>query len=254
MSPAIYPRTAICVICVIIVCIGCVPKSPFVNTQETQCDIHEDNQRQCRIVQQANMPDDNSFRSETMLKYSSFVCIPNKPVLTFIDNGKGGAENAIITVTASPNSDVTGKDFFKIEHTPSPYGVMRACIIKRSNMYYNHKENLQWCGGGGKGNWVQIELDKEYMVSHIRFAIGWASDRETFDNFNRLKKVTLLIDGSRKVEFSFGKNELNKMNASINLNTRLRTIKIIVNDVYPGKKYNNTCIQEFEFHNSQHLD
>jgi len=124
------------------------------------------------------------------------------------------------------------------------------------------KAATAWCKGvtgTGAGEWLRFEFKKPVQVTVLSFVPFYAKNAATLANNNRIKKMKIEMDGgvSGIVEFSDAKwckdCQLQYPAPLVNFYRKNKTrfiksksVKFIIMDVYPGSKYNDTCISDIE--------
>ncbi len=96
----------------------------------------------------------------------------------------------------------------------------------------------------GIGDWVQFDLKGKYLVQALEIAPGFNFIKNGTDLFtanSSLRSATLTFsDGSRQTcEFDGDKREY-----SIPINVRTNWVRLTITDIYPGVKWDDTCISE----------
>jgi hypothetical protein len=119
-----------------------------------------------------------------------------------------------------------------------------------------------WCEGSegnGVGEWLLFEFSKQIPLTVIEFTPFYAKSRETLANNNRIKRMKIEMEGgiSGVVEFMDASwcsdCQLQYPAPYINFHTKkgprffkTQWIKFTVLDVYPGRKYTDTCISDIQ--------
>ena len=124
------------------------------------------------------------------------------------------------------------------------------------------KAATAWCKGvEGKGTeeWLRFEFKKPVQVTVLSFVPFYAKNAATLANNNRIKKMKIEMDGgvSGIVEFTDAKwckdCQLQYPAPLVNFYRKNKTsfikttsVTFTILDVYPGSKYNDTCISDIE--------
>ncbi len=103
--------------------------------------------------------------------------------------------------------------------------------------------------GPGLGQWIMADFQEPggYEVYRVGVLPGWAKD-DLFTEYNRVKSATLhFSDGtSRKIELEDKQAmqffEIEPVQTSY--------VKLVIDQVYRGTRYDDTCISEMEIHTS----
>jgi hypothetical protein len=118
------------------------------------------------------------------------------------------------------------------------------------------KIDTAWCKGkegDGLGEYILLKLNEPTTVSQIGIIPAYAKSKETYFNNNRIAQITAIINGSYTVTPSIQDEYVTygadhpKAYQYIDIrgyNGPIKTIKLIIDKVYPGKKYHDTCISE----------
>ena len=114
--------------------------------------------------------------------------------------------------------------------------------------YLNDNDpSTTWVAGtkpDGIGDWVLLTLEDETFVTSLDYTTGFDYAKDGQDYFflnNRLKRITITLSGGEPINYDFnGKDR----KVQIPINAITSTIKITIKDVYPGSKWQDTCISE----------
>jgi len=95
----------------------------------------------------------------------------------------------------------------------------------------------------GIGEWVEFSFDDPMQVNSLLITNGYAKSTESFIRNNRIKTATL--------EFSDGsKSTVTLQDTSkpqtITIRKKTRTIRLIIDEVYKGTMYDDTCLSDME--------
>ncbi|WP_461204877.1 NADase-type glycan-binding domain-containing protein [Clostridium sp. DL1XJH146] len=111
------------------------------------------------------------------------------------------------------------------------------------NDYNNETAWVESVPGDGSGQWIQLNFEKETTINGIDFEIGYRKSEETYFKNNRPKNV--------RVEFSDGSDFYIEFSDGFGYGSRVETdsvkttyVKVIIEDVYKGSSYDDTCISE----------
>lgn len=134
------------------------------------------------------------------------------------------------TYESSVLTDSSGKDYSAENVTDGDYSTTWA----------------EGVDGSGECEWIKLDLGDEYTVTSVDIVNGLVNDNDGYYNNNRVAKV--------KLEFSDGTSQNAVLDddeqgaQSIDLYDGVKTsyVKIIVESVYPGDKYDDTCISSVE--------
>lgn len=116
-----------------------------------------------------------------------------------------------------------------------------------------------WCeaaSGPGKGAWILLTFADPVMVSELGFSVGY--DREAddaghraglFTENNRVKTATLTFSDGRQAMATFaGTRGIQKISLADAPGGPILTtfVKVTIDEVYPGTRFNDTCIAEIQ--------
>gem|GEM_PF-2715143 len=116
--------------------------------------------------------------------------------------------------------------------------------------------NTAWVEGAkgpGRGEWVKIDWGKRKEVSLVSIYPGYGKsegigrDRLFFENNQLGTAILEFSDGSRKkIDFPRRSGEYYSGAAFTFAPVMTSSLKLIIREVYPGKKYDDTCISDIE--------
>ncbi len=121
--------------------------------------------------------------------------------------------------------------------------------------------------GSGKGEWVKLKLDAEkishsstpFSIRTIGIIPGYAKSQKTWYENNRVKKMLVVIytpasatQENEWVALRLFLKDVNKLQLfeipidyiAYNFDPMTKTVWFKIEDVYPGTKYDDTCISE----------
>ncbi len=101
---------------------------------------------------------------------------------------------------------------------------------------------IEGVSGDGVGEWIQLDLDGEYVLNGLEIENGYWKSAELYSKNGRVKSLRLTFsDGSSQ---TFSLNDEFGVLQTIALDAPVVTssIKIEILEVYPGNKYDDTCI------------
>ena len=99
--------------------------------------------------------------------------------------------------------------------------------------------------GYGNGEWIRLDFDNIYTVKKIKIVNGLVNKKNGYYNNNRPKSLTLQFsDGSSQ---NINLEDDNTGYQVVNIN-KIETsyVKFVINSVYYGTKYDDTCIADIE--------
>jgi len=114
--------------------------------------------------------------------------------------------------------------------------------------YWNLEDNflnsawVEGVKGDGIGEWLSFEFDTSYTVTGLKIVNGYAKDKFTFQNNNRVQDFEIQYqDGSSVYGIFLDTNEWQKIDLSPKKTNKIR---LVIKSVYKGIKYSDTCISE----------
>jgi hypothetical protein len=112
--------------------------------------------------------------------------------------------------------------------------------------------STSWVEGGsgpGIGEWLELRFPQEIELYSLGFSIGYDRDTDIFYANNRIRSATLVFSSGEQTRLVFqderGIQELPMVRAP-GPNIRTTSVKIIIDDVYPGTRHDDTCLAEVE--------
>ena len=110
--------------------------------------------------------------------------------------------------------------------------------------------------GPGIGEWVMLEFPGTIEIHSIGVSVGYDRDAddklrspEVFENNNRLKRATLAFSTGEQITLDFADErgvQLIPLARAPGPNIRTDSVKLMIEEVYPGTVYDDTCIAEIE--------
>jgi len=109
--------------------------------------------------------------------------------------------------------------------------------------------------GPGTGEWIMLTFPSAIELHSIGVDVGYDRDEgddfhsaDLFDKNNRLKRATLIFSDGEQVELTFkderGVQLMPLARAPIPIETTF--IKLVIEEVYPGSTFDDTCVAEIE--------
>lgn len=131
---------------------------------------------------------------------------------------------------------------------------------------YNHKpemscdydEKTAWCvKGNGKGEWIRFDVEESQLhykgimnLYRVLIKNGLTINNKFYYSNNRVKKLLFEFSGGERKIIELKDNRLDYQIFVMNIKTKW--IKITIQDIYKGEKYNDTCISELNFETWKH--
>jgi hypothetical protein len=104
-----------------------------------------------------------------------------------------------------------------------------------------------WCEGAadvGKGEWIQIDFDVPARIRAVRIYPGCGTTEAVYRASDRIARLTATAgDLSRSVDLP----DVRKLHdLGLSTDQPVSSIRLIVEDVYPGARGQDTCIAQVE--------
>ena len=103
--------------------------------------------------------------------------------------------------------------------------------------------------GPGIGEWIQLTFPGAIEIHAIDLAIGYDKNEDTFAKNNRLKQATLVFSNGERMTIDFeDARGLQQVSLPETLGSTIEAdaVKVVIDAVYPGTKYDDTCLAEIE--------
>ena len=101
-----------------------------------------------------------------------------------------------------------------------------------------------WCKGtrgDGKGEWLQIDFAKPTRIKGLRVYPGCGSSQTIYGNNNRISKLT--VETGSRSSFTLP-DERRLHDLEVRTPSPVTSVRFTIEAVYPGKKFDDTCIGE----------
>jgi LysM repeat protein len=103
--------------------------------------------------------------------------------------------------------------------------------------------------GSGVGEWILLTFPGTIEVHSIGLDVGYDKNADIFFKNNRLKRVTLVFSNEEQVKLDFadkrGMQTIPLVRAP-GPNIETTFVKVVIEEVFPGWKYDDTCLAEIE--------
>jgi len=131
-------------------------------------------------------------------------------------------------------------------HTYSPEGTLFAWYTGDCDIWGFVKDNIPWVEGKedyGIGEYLELELKQDVTVNGWIIGIlnGYVNPEKPhlYKENSRLKSATLIVDDKKEIKIQF--NDYVEI-TNVKISGGVKKIKLIIDDVYKGTKYKDTCI------------
>ena len=99
--------------------------------------------------------------------------------------------------------------------------------------------------GYGNGEWIILDFDNIYTVKKIKIVNGLVNKKNGYYNNNRPKSLTLQFSDGSSQKINLEDNNTGYQVVNINA-VETSYVKFVINSVYYGTKYDDTCIADIE--------
>src|SRR5262249_32901030 len=100
-------------------------------------------------------------------------------------------------------------------------------------------------GNSGIGEWIAFTFQPQ-TIQYVEIYPGYGKSSELFFANNRLKRVTLIFsDGTRASAQFF--DQMRMQTVALQKAVRCSSLRLIIEEVYPGTKYEDTAISEINW-------
>lgn len=141
--------------------------------------------------------------------------------------------------TKSANSQLQSAKFSASSNV-QPY---KSLTYVPANAFDGNRET-SWCAHGGAGNFIEVEFQSDVKVDSINIVPGYGGKLESFLRNNRVKTGTLTLSNGKSTKIAL-EDKMEPQSFKINATTN--KIRLTVDEVYNGKKDNDTCVSEVSF-------
>ena len=103
--------------------------------------------------------------------------------------------------------------------------------------------------GSGVGEWIELRFPGTIEVHSIGIDVGYDKNADVFYKNNRIKKVTLIFSSGEQVDLGFADKQGMQTVPLVRApgpNIETTFIRVVIEEVFPGWKYNDTCLAEIE--------
>ncbi|MBL7065100.1 MAG: LysM peptidoglycan-binding domain-containing protein [Anaerolineae bacterium] len=108
---------------------------------------------------------------------------------------------------------------------------------------------VEGVAGSGVGEWIMLTFPRTIEVHSISMDVGYDKSADIFAKNNRIKKVTLIFSSGEQIELGFGDKRGMQTIPLVRApgpNIETTYVKVVIEEVFPGWKYDDTCLAEIE--------
>ena len=105
--------------------------------------------------------------------------------------------------------------------------------------------------GSGEGEWIMLTFPRPVEVHSVGLDVAFDSSADLFYKNNRIKRATLVFSNGEQLELGFADRQGMQTIPLVRApGSSIETtfVKIVIEEVYPGWKYDDTCLAEVEVH------
>jgi hypothetical protein len=136
------------------------------------------------------------------------------------------------------------------------YKAKASSVLREGNISYPASNivapsiSKAWCegvGGDGGGEWIELVPASTEVSHNFQLSImpGYVKNERVFHANGRPKSIEILVNGTEK--FNFGLQDAGweqVINIPLSKPLVVKKVKVTILNVYPGDKYDDTCISE----------
>jgi hypothetical protein len=108
---------------------------------------------------------------------------------------------------------------------------------------------VEGVAGAGVGEWLLLTFPGEIEVHSISLDVGYDRDADIFFKNNRIKTVTLVFSNGESLQLGFADERGMQTVPLVRApgpNIETTTVQVVIDEVFPGTKYDDTCLAEIE--------
>jgi hypothetical protein len=108
---------------------------------------------------------------------------------------------------------------------------------------------VEGVAGPGVGEWIQLDFPGTAEIHSVNLDVGYDRDADIFYANNRIKRATFIFSSGEQVETTFSDSrgmQTIVLARAPGPNIETTFIKMVIEEVYPGSMYDDTCLAEIE--------
>lgn len=108
---------------------------------------------------------------------------------------------------------------------------------------------VEGVAGSGAGEWIMLTFPEAIEVHSIGLDVGFDRDGDIFAKNNRVKRATFFFSTGEEITLDFADARGVQMVPLVRApgpNIETTFVKMVIEDVYPGSKYDDTCLAEIQ--------
>ncbi len=108
-------------------------------------------------------------------------------------------------------------------------------------------KNTAWvegAAGQGEGQFIQFSFNNTYLVNGIRIRAGYQKNDDIYYKNSRPRRIRIEFSDGRSEAFELADGSREEQVLTFAEPTETETVSLIIESVYPGVKYEDTCISE----------
>ena len=104
---------------------------------------------------------------------------------------------------------------------------------------------VEGAGGNGIGENVTLTYDGTYLMQGFRIRNGYQKKSDLYTKNARPKTIELIFSDGSAQEFGLADSGLTEQEIRLSAPVNSSSVTLVIRDVYPGTKYEDTAITEF---------
>jgi len=142
----------------------------------------------------------------------------------------------------TPFADVSASSYLPADQYGS-YGPYAALDGARETSW------VEGSSGPGVGEWIELSFPSAIELHMLTLDVGFDASADLFEKNNRFKQATVLFSTGEQTNIAFddarGLQEF-AMVRSRGPNIETTSVRVIIDEVHPGSKYDDTCLAEIQ--------